>query len=150
MDERVKKAKILRAAKKSNPAEAISAVRKTFEAGLDDLQDIIYKCERFGFEYSQIENKIKKINDWIWNIRSHLAWKRNCPNSNFAEKYLDVHVMVTTTVQTSFAHMFFDGQFKNTVETITRVHPRESLGYGMAIVALNEDCSTDNDGMKLP
>ncbi len=59
---------------------------------------------------------------------------------SYNEKYLDVTVMVSSDVQTSFAHFVYDGPVRNTVEAVVRVRPRTSLTYGYAIAATREDC----------
>ena len=87
MDERVKKAKLLRAAQKSDLPAALSEVQRELKAGVDELQQIIDKCTSFGLERADIEDRIRKINDRIWNLRSFLAWVRNSPNPNILEKY---------------------------------------------------------------
>jgi hypothetical protein len=65
----------------------------------------------------------------------------------YPRKYLDVHVMVTTYVQTTFAHLFYSGPFRNTVEAVTRVEPAEGVGLGLAIVALDEACGGSYGGL---
>jgi hypothetical protein len=70
-------------------------------------------------------------------------------NYPYPTKYLDVHVMITSYVQTAFAHLFFAGQFRNTVEAVTRVEPAEGVGKGMAIVALDEECGGNYGGLFL-
>ncbi len=87
MDERVKKAKLLRAAQKSDLPAALSEVQRELKAGVDELQQIIDKCTYFGLEHADIEDRIRKVNDRVWNLRSFLAWVRNSPNPNILEKY---------------------------------------------------------------
>ena len=41
----------------------------------------------FGAQREEIENKIKNINDRLWNLRTFLAWARNNPTSSLIEKY---------------------------------------------------------------
>jgi len=87
MDKRVRRAKLLRAARKHNPPIALSGVQKELEAGFDDLQQVIEKCTYFGLEHPEVVSRIKKINDRIWNLRTFLAWVRNGPAPNILEKY---------------------------------------------------------------
>lgn len=71
-----------------------------------------------------------------------------CVNLPF-EKYLLVRVKITTTVNTGFAQLFYNGAVKNTVEGVARVRPRTPLAYGNAIVALDSNCANkgvDFDG----
>ena len=76
LDERVQNAKLLRASGKQNAERATSKVRNEIEGRLEDLQQIINKCALFGPEGEDIENKIRRINDKIWNLRTYLTRKR--------------------------------------------------------------------------
>ncbi len=87
MDERVGRAKLLKAARRDDAAIASAEVEKELQTGIEDLQQIIDKCTYFGLERADIENRIKTINNRIWNLRTFLAWRRNDPNSNILEKY---------------------------------------------------------------
>jgi chaperonin cofactor prefoldin len=49
------------------------------EAKLESLQQVIEKCTTFGLDRQEIENRIKTINDRIWNLRTFLAWAGNNP-----------------------------------------------------------------------
>jgi hypothetical protein len=60
------------------------------------------------------------------------------------EKYVDVQTMVTNDTRTAFAHFVFPGQMRNTVEAVTRLHPRTSIGMGYAIVSLADNCDGNN------
>ncbi len=51
------------------------------------------------------------------------------------DPYLDVHVKVTSQVQTAFAHFFYSGKIVNTVESVVRVRPRANLAAGYAVIA---------------
>jgi hypothetical protein len=66
----------------------------------------------------------------------------------YLDKYVDVKVMVTTDVQTAFAHMFFGGQLRNTVEAVARVRPRTALGFGFAVASLSVDCQGGEGGVE--
>jgi len=87
LDERVARARLLRAARQNNADAALAKVQKELEAGLENLQRIIEKCTRFGCQRAKIEQKIKNINDRMWNLRTFLAWVRNGPDPNIVDKY---------------------------------------------------------------
>ena len=87
MDERIRRAKLLKAARRDDAAIASAEVEKELQTGLEDLQQIIDKCTYFGLERADIENRIKTINNRIWNLRTFLAWRRNGPNPDILEKY---------------------------------------------------------------
>ncbi len=67
-------------------------------------------------------------------------------DANF-NKYIDVHVEATSSVTTSFLQIFFSGAVKNTVNALTRTHPRTELAYGRAIVSLSDSCGTNTGGV---
>jgi penicillin-binding protein 2 len=87
MDERVRRAKLLRAAGQDETDVALSKMKKEIKTRLDDLQQLVEKCVRFGFERADIENKISEINNRVWNLRIFQAWRRNCLKSELFEKY---------------------------------------------------------------
>ncbi len=86
-DERVRRAKLLRAVKKSNQDTAAVLVQEEIETRLENLQQVIDKCVQFGVERGDMEDIIKGINDRIWNLRTFLAWSRNSPSANVLEKH---------------------------------------------------------------
>jgi uncharacterized membrane protein len=49
-------------------------------------------------------------------------------SSTYPKKYIEVHVMITTTVSSSFLHLFFGGQLQNTVEAVAIAEPSEGTG----------------------
>jgi hypothetical protein len=55
-------------------------------------------------------------------------------------KYIKVETSLTTSTQTSFAHLLFNGPLQNTVHAETRVYPITSLYYGNSVVSLNDTC----------
>ena len=65
---------------------------------------------------------------------------------SYNEKYLEVQVMVSSDVKTSFAHLFYNGPIRNTVEAVARIRPRTSMTFGYAIAALREDCPNSTTG----
>ena len=87
MDERVRKAELLRANMQQKADVAQYNVQQEIEVRLEDLQRTIDKCVYFGPTYKDIENRIKTINDKTWNLRTFLAWARNSPNPEILEEY---------------------------------------------------------------
>ncbi len=89
-DERVRRAKLLTAAKRSMLAKekpSLYKVRKEMDAKLEELSRIIYKCSFFGQGQLDIEEQINYINNRIWNLRTFLAWRRNDPDPKIIAKY---------------------------------------------------------------
>jgi len=112
-DERVRQAKLLKAAKKhkanpSGPAaeQKLLDVRKELEAKLEDLRHIIEKCTYFGLKHADIEERITEINNKIWNLRRYLAWKRNYPNKDFAQAQPDPNERLLLTAKIDIAEMY--------------------------------------------
>jgi penicillin-binding protein 2 len=90
LDDRVRQVILLKADKVSKRTESekpLIDMREELEDKLDDLEIIIQKCAGFGLTRSEIEDKIKRINDRVWNLRTFLAWRRNNPDPNIIEKY---------------------------------------------------------------
>ena len=76
-DKRVLKAELLKARLQSDPNAAADKVTRRFENALDDTLHVIEKCEQFGFPRQHTENRIKSINDGIWNLRTFIAWRKD-------------------------------------------------------------------------
>ena len=105
LDPRIQKAKLLKAAKKQNPQLALTKAQKEIQTKLENLQHIIEKCSHFGLKPSNIENRIKKINDSIWNLRTHLAWKRNYPKQDFTQAVPDANERLLLASKIDIAEM---------------------------------------------
>lgn len=63
------------------------------------------------------------------------------------ERFIVVEVMITADTNTAFAHMFFKGAIKNTVEATTRIRPRTSPGFNYAIASLGTSCGSGTGGI---
>jgi len=106
LDQRVRKAKLLKAARQDNADILLPKVQKELQDGLEDLQRIIDKCTHFGFSAEDIENKVKQINDKIWNRRRYLAWKRNYPTRDFVQAVLDANDRLLLTAKVDIVEMY--------------------------------------------
>jgi hypothetical protein len=64
--------------------------------------------------------------------------------------YLYISVAITTTTQTSFAHLIFAGDLENTVEAVTRVEPGDlgPFADGYALLALRHECKGGDGGLE--
>ncbi len=105
LDERVRKARLLRAARQDNSETALPKIRKEQQAGVENLQQIISKCTRFGQTYTDIESKIQQINDQMWNLRQYLAWKRNYPDVEFEQAVPDPNNRLLMTARVNITEM---------------------------------------------
>jgi len=61
----------------------------------------------------------------------------------FAPRYLAVRTVVSSTVRTAFAHLFYKGDVRNTVEAVVHVYPPYDVGHGYALATLNTDCKKE-------
>jgi len=109
LDERVRKAKLLKAAGQDNSDIVLPKVQKELQTGLENLQLVIEKCTHFGKTYTDIEDRIKQINDDIWNLRQYLAWKRNYPDMDFAQAVPDPNDRLLLTASVDIAEMYTTG-----------------------------------------
>ena len=62
-------------------------------------------------------------------------------------RYIDVETQITSDVGTTFAHLFYPGEIKNSVTSTARVYPRTVLAYGFAIASLSHQCGTNTGGV---
>ncbi|MFQ6036074.1 MAG: peptidoglycan D,D-transpeptidase FtsI family protein [Sedimentisphaerales bacterium] len=104
-DERVRYAKLLKAARQDNADVLLPKIQKELQAGRQDLQRIIDKCTHFGFSPEDINNRIKQINNKIWNLREYLAWKRNYPDQDFEIAVPDANERLLLTAKVDIAEM---------------------------------------------
>ena len=67
---------------------------------------------------------------------------------SYEDKHLDIITKITRDTATNFAHLIYDGPWRNEVEAITRIYPPAPLAFGKAIVALNSSaCSGNSNGI---
>lgn len=58
------------------------------------------------------------------------------------EKYLEVRTVISSNVRTAFAHLFYKGLVRNTVEAVARVATAYTVGGGASLTHLSKDCKT--------
>jgi hypothetical protein len=68
-----------------------------------------------------------------------------CSSGALADSFLDVRVRIDQQTPTTFAHLFFNGDLKNTVEATSRITPRVPFAGGNAIVSLTQNCGSHFD-----
>jgi hypothetical protein len=52
--------------------------------------------------------------------------------------YYLVRVTITSQIETTFAHLVYDGELKNTVYAIAKARPPQNLGFGYAVYATSK------------
>ena len=63
-------------------------------------------------------------------------------------QYMDVHVKVSTEMDTNFARVLNQDTLKTSVESTARVYPAQPFAYGNGLVSLSDDCSTKQGGIE--
>ena len=88
MDERFWQIKLIQHSDgEKNKQQVLLEQQEKYKDEIEELQDTIYKCEQlFDMERSEIEEEIQNINERIWNLRTFLAWRENCPDSELLKK----------------------------------------------------------------
>ena len=71
----------------------------------------------------------------------------NIFNGTYYETFIDVPVKITDDTPTAFLHLITNGTVRNEVEVKTRVYPATQAGYGMTLLALDED--EDSKGLEI-
>ena len=87
VDERVRRARLLRAAKRAEPEKALANTKDELDSKSETVGVVIEKCVHFGLGREEAKEKINKINEEVWNRRMFQAWARNYADKKFLEKY---------------------------------------------------------------
>ena len=106
-DERIQRARLLTAARnRKDPIAARAKAETLIRTKLRDIEQIIEKCAHFNCEPADVENRIRRINDAIWNMRAHQAWKREYPESeSFAQAEPDPDKRLRLAAKVDLAEM---------------------------------------------
>lgn len=86
-DERVRKARLLSAARQDDADVAMPKAQEELQKQLGRLEQIIEKCTRLGTERADIDRKIRDLNDRIWNLRTFQAWRQSCSESDLYKEH---------------------------------------------------------------
>jgi hypothetical protein len=110
-----------------NADKTINLSHPLSEAVVNAIQkaDIIAGSNNFKLEYPVINQHGIDI---------------NCVSSG-KSNYLEVRSVISTTVQTAFAHLFYKGEVRNTVEAVARVNVATAVSGGGVLTHLNTDCN---------
>ena len=74
-DQRIQKAMLLKAEAKNDPNTELAQAHEQIEANLDQLRLIIQKSAHFDVNSEYVRNKITRINNDVWNLRTYLTRK---------------------------------------------------------------------------
>jgi len=106
-DQRVTNAKLIRAKKKQYSHEETAELQEQIDSQKEYLKTILEKLALFGPAPAELNGKIEKINNYIWNMREHLAWKRNYPDYNdFAQAVPDANQRLLLAFDVDIAEMY--------------------------------------------
>ncbi len=139
-DERVQRAKLLMTEKRSMLAKekpSLPKVRKELQAKLEELNRIIDKCTYFGLERTDVEQRIERINDKIWNLRTFLAWRRNNPDPKIIAKYGRVSNVPLSVAIEDFEKKFPDADQQ--LLEIEKIQKIPEMNRGWRLLELKTD-----------
>jgi len=87
LDDRVVKAR-LEAAAKEDPNPSLVKVYTEIEAKRSQINEVVIPgCVKFGLTEQQARDKIRAINDQMWDLRAFFAWRNDKPDPNLLRKY---------------------------------------------------------------
>jgi penicillin-binding protein 2 len=102
----VQKAELLAAERSSDADSSVPVVEKQLRLQTAHLDKVIQRLAFFGPSADEIKSRLDTINKRIWNLRRHLAWKRNYPDSNdFAVAQPDPNARLLLTARVDAAEM---------------------------------------------
>jgi penicillin-binding protein 2 len=105
-DRRVQDSGLLAASKRDDAEQKMPRLRKEIESNKAYMEQVIQKLALFGPTPAQIRTRLDTINNRVWNLREHLAWKRNYPDSNdFAAAQPDPNERLLLTARVDIAEM---------------------------------------------
>ena len=106
-DDRVVEARLAKA-KTEDADPSQYEVREEADDRQQDLEQIIAKCSQFGLDRDQIEEKIRGLNDAIWNYRSFIRWVRDGVDPNLVAKYGGLNSIPTSVALSELERRFPD------------------------------------------
>ena len=96
---------MIRIAESKDDPEAEEKTALKLQDKAEEIKNIINACIHFGFEVPEIQEEIQNINKRIWNLRLHIAWKRNFPNQPFEEAVPDPNERMLMAYKVDLAEM---------------------------------------------
>ncbi len=100
-DDRVVEAMDLFARDKTDPAARFD-LQQEIDAKRTDLARIIRACSEFGASPSDVETRIRKLNDDRWNLRTFIAWRRSDPDPNIIARYPSINSIPLSEARADF------------------------------------------------
>ena len=156
LDERVRRAKLLKASNAKDPVAAIAKAREEIDVKLGDIKQVIEKCSHFNIEPAEIQDRLNQINNEIWNFRSFIAWVRNGANPKILEKYDNRIIKVPGHVAIADLKSRFPNE-DELIELISKVDDIPEMDKTLSLVELETDADiftaqlefTDMEGLSI-
>ncbi len=136
LDDRVVIAK-LAAAKIGDTNPSLAEIHIQVDDKRQDLEQIIEKCSLFGLSRRQVEDRIKAMNDAVWNLRSFYCWTRGNPDPNVVAKYKDLSHVPLAEALASLARQYPDPAARN--ERIAKVTDIPEMNQDLPLVELKTE-----------
>jgi penicillin-binding protein 2 len=157
LDERVVIAK-LAAAKIGDTNPSLVEVLREVDDKRQDLEQILDKCSLFGPGRQELEDRIKAMNDAVWNLRSFYCWVRGSPDPNVIARYKDLNRVPLSEALASLARQYPDAAERN--QRIARITGVPEMSQDLPLVELKTEdevfaaqqleCMDTNDVQILP
>jgi len=107
LDERVVQAKLSKARQEdANPS--LYDVHEEVDSRRQNIEFIIDKCTQFGPSRVQIEQKIRELNDALWDFRSFISWVRGGVDPNLVAQYGGVNSIPASEALAALERRFPD------------------------------------------
>ncbi len=82
-----------------------------------------------------------------YNLSNKNGVTVRCETDGDGDQYLDVHVMVSSEKETTFARIISIDTLDTTSEAVARVYPNQPFAGGNALVSLADNCDFRNGGI---
>jgi penicillin-binding protein 2 len=136
LDERVVQARLLEA-QEADANPSLYDVYNEVDDKRQDLELIIEKCARFGLSREQVEEKIRRLNDAIWDYRSFIAWVRDGVDPNLVAKYGGINSIPTSEGLAGLERRFPDPNER--YRRVARVDDIPRMEENLALVELQTE-----------
>ncbi len=138
LDSRVAGAKLAAArAENSNPSLAEIRQEREIADNQQDLEQIIDKCSLFGLGRRQMEERVKALNDAVWNVRSFYCWARGSPDPNVIARYQGLSRVPLSEALASLARQYPDAAERN--QRIAKVTDIPEMSQDLPLVELKTE-----------
>lgn len=141
LDERVVQAR-LSEAREEQTDPSLDEVYEEVDTKRQNIELVIDKCTQFGLSRDEIEQKIRELNDDIWNYRSFIAWVRDARDRsgvdpNLVAKYGGINSIPTSEGVAGLERRFPDPNER--YRRVARVDDVPRMEENLALVELQTE-----------